>query len=182
MAKVTIKDVRYQDSVRITDTLHATIKYDADDCAGAPWDECDGHGVVSDWTRRGKRPGERVLCEDRGSKRYYNVQESQRIALRDGWDAPPYRDGTARQRAARAVDADYEYLRQWCASDWRYMVVTSTLFDGDVEVASDSLCMVESYKDYQYEAAAEMLNGMLATHDKETKERAHWAARDVATV
>lgn len=60
-----------------------TIEQDSD--MGEPWKEHDGHGVVSDWERRDKRPGERVLCSERGSKRFYDVQETMKIAYRDGW-------------------------------------------------------------------------------------------------
>jgi hypothetical protein len=64
-------------------SFKVTIEGDGD--MGEPWKEHDGHGVVSDWTSRDKRPGERVLCEDRGSKRFYDVQASSKIARRDGW-------------------------------------------------------------------------------------------------
>ena len=90
---------------------------------GAPWDECDGHGPVSDWTRRDKRPGEMVLAESRGERRYYDFAEACRIARAEGWDAPPYRTGTARQRAARAALRDFEYLRAWCSDEWCYVTV-----------------------------------------------------------
>ena len=64
-------------------TFNVTIEPDSSH--GAPWEEEDGHGPVSEWTRRDKRPGERVLCEDRGSRRYYDFAEACRIARRDGW-------------------------------------------------------------------------------------------------
>lgn len=60
-----------------------------DDDRGAPWDETPGHGPVSDWTRRQKAPGELVLCEDRGSRRYYDFAEACRIARRDDWGFLP---------------------------------------------------------------------------------------------
>ncbi|WP_052007096.1 hypothetical protein [Burkholderia paludis] len=57
-----------------------------DDCDnGEPWKNFDGHGPVSEWTRRDKRPGERILNTDSGSKRFYDVQEANKIAKRDGW-------------------------------------------------------------------------------------------------
>jgi len=95
------------------------------DHLGEPWKEHDGHGPVSEWTRRAKRPGERVLCEDRGSKRYYDAEEATKIAKRDGWDGPPY-GGTARQKAHRAVQADYDRLRRWCNGDWCWVGVVVT--------------------------------------------------------
>lgn len=65
------------------------VRTEYDDCHGAPWDEEDGHGPVSDWTSRGKLPGELVLCEDRGKRRYYDFAEACRIARRDGWGFLP---------------------------------------------------------------------------------------------
>lgn len=108
----------------LTATIHSGPDMDA------PWDNSDGHGVVSDWTSRDKNPGERVLCSDRHSKRFYDVQASTAIAKRDEWDAAPY-GGTKGEKAARAVEADYEYLRQWCNDEWFYVGVVVTDSDGN---------------------------------------------------
>lgn len=118
---------------------------------GAPWEEEDGHGPVSDWTTRDKQPGELVLNSDRHSKRYYDFAEACRIALRDGWGIGQDRLAdwteragrapTKRQIAAAAARADYERLRAWCNDEWRYVGVIVTLLDDDgapTEV-SDSL-------------------------------------------
>lgn len=64
-------------------TFRVTIEQDTD--MGAPWDEHEGHGPVSDWTSRDKRPGEWLLGSDRHSKRYYDAQAAMQIAKRDGW-------------------------------------------------------------------------------------------------
>jgi hypothetical protein len=119
-----------------------------DDDHGAPWEECDGHGPVSEWTSRDKRPGEMTLCEDRGRRRYYDFREACKIARADGRDAPPYREGTKRQRAARAALADYEYLRRWCNDVWCYVgVIVAPVCPccGDVnESESQSVWGIES--------------------------------------
>ena len=60
---------------------------------GAPWEEEDGHGPVSEWTSRAKLPGEVIIAKDRGSYRYYDFAGACRIARRDGWDAKPYNTG-----------------------------------------------------------------------------------------
>lgn len=61
-----------------------------DDSHGTPWEECDGHGDVSDWTTRDKRPGEFILSDDgRGRKRFYDFASSCRIARQDGWGSLP---------------------------------------------------------------------------------------------
>lgn len=70
----------------------------ATDCdTGAPWIEHDGHGIVSDWTSRDKKPGELVLaCDGRGRarngvRRFYDFAETVKIARRDGWGIAPYK-------------------------------------------------------------------------------------------
>lgn len=72
-------------------TLTATTEYD--NSHGAPWQECDGHGPVSEWTTRDKLPGELVLCSDHGCKHYYDYAEACRAARAEGWGflpAPQY--------------------------------------------------------------------------------------------
>ncbi|HDR9217360.1 TPA: hypothetical protein QDB35_000029 [Burkholderia vietnamiensis] len=66
-------------------TYRFRVNVENDDDKGAPWDEEDGHGPVSDWTTRDQRRGEWVLSSDHGSKRFYDVAEANRIAKREGW-------------------------------------------------------------------------------------------------
>lgn len=96
-----------------------------DDVAETPWEASDGHGPVTKWTTRDKRPGELVLSRDGGSRRYYDYAEACKIARRDGWNCPPYHvEGeTAKQRAARAVMADFKRLKSWCNDGWHYVGV-----------------------------------------------------------
>lgn len=68
-------------------TLTVRTEYDSD--YGTPWDNDCGHGPVSDWTTRDKRPGELVLSSERGSARFYDYAEACRIARRDGWGFLP---------------------------------------------------------------------------------------------
>ena len=73
-----------------------------DEDMGPPWKEHDGHGPVSEWrSGSSKRPGERILCEDRGHCRFYDFAEAVKIARKDKWDAPPYGTGTPGERAVR---------------------------------------------------------------------------------
>lgn len=143
-------------------TFRVTTEQDTD--RGAPWEECDGHGPVSDWTSRDKLPGELVLNSDGRQRRYYDFAEACRIARRDGWDAPPYGTGTARQRAARAARADFEHLRAWCSDEWAYMGVIVDLLDdeGDV-IDSDSLWGIDGDDVYLDEVARDMAEGLAAT-------------------
>jgi len=105
--------------------LTATVHHDPD--AGMPWEREDGHGPVSEWTSRDKQPGERVLSSDRQSKRFYNFAEAVEIAKRDGWDAEPFGQGTAGERAARAAEADFKALKAWCNDEWTYAGVAVTV-------------------------------------------------------
>lgn len=62
-----------------------------------PWDNEDGHGPVSDWERRAKRPGELILCGDGRGRlgtddmhRFYDFQAAVRQAREEGWGFLPY--------------------------------------------------------------------------------------------
>jgi hypothetical protein len=67
------------------------VEFPRDDDRGAPWLEEDGHGPVTGLERREKAPGEMVLNDDRGAKRFYDFQEAVKIARRDGWGFLPYK-------------------------------------------------------------------------------------------
>lgn len=99
---------------------------------GPPWEELEGHGVVTDWTTRGKRPSELVLNSDgRGRYRYYDFAASVRVAKRDNWGCREDSQGmTRKQIAAHAVQEDYRRLRAWCEDDWHWVGVVVTLLHG----------------------------------------------------
>lgn len=141
------------------------VEYIDDQDAGAPWENSDGHGVVTDWQLRDKRPGELILCTDHRAHRFYDYAASCRLALRDGWDAAPHNDGseTKRQQAAKAARADFEYLRGWCNDEWRYVGVVVTLLDdeGEKTEVSDSLWGVETFGDYHKTEARTMADELL---------------------
>lgn len=121
------------------------VEITPDEYVCSPWKEFGGTGPVSEWTRREKRAGEWILCEDRGSKQYYDFAEAMKKAKREGWDTPPYGVGTAGERAVRAVTADFERLRRWCNDQWIYAVLHVTLLDefGDETEYDDCLGWVE---------------------------------------
>lgn len=124
--------------------LAVRLEYDCDH--GTPWEECDGHGPVSEWTTRAKLSGELELCRDRSHRRFYDFAEACRIARRDGWNAAPYvvAGETARQKAARAARADFERLRAWCTDEWHWLGVVVTASRNGIELGRDSLWGIES--------------------------------------
>lgn len=152
----------YQDTIEI-DGMSFAVYLDRDEDMRAPWRGYDCHGPVSGWMSRGKRPGELVLCEDRGSKRYYDFAEACRIARRDGWGGFK---GAPRQRAALAARADYERLRAWCKDEWYYAVIQVRLLDefGDEIARSSCLGGVESddWQSCAEELARELIAGCQA--------------------
>lgn len=74
-----------------------TARIAPDNHMGEPWNEHDGHGEVSDWTTRDKRPGELELsrqgCGGASglSRRFYDFAAACRTARADGWGPPAYR-------------------------------------------------------------------------------------------
>lgn len=72
------------------DGFALSLSIEHDDTARQPWRDEDGHGPVTDWERRDKRPGELVLCHDHDSYLFYDFAEACRIALRDGWGFLPW--------------------------------------------------------------------------------------------
>jgi hypothetical protein len=109
-------------------TFAARVLPDHDE--GAPWENSEGHGDVSEWTTRAKRPGELVLAESwRGQRRYYDFAGAVKRARNEGWNAAPYfppGEETKGQRARKAALSDFNYLRAWCNDEWHYVGVTVT--------------------------------------------------------
>lgn len=121
-----------------------------DDNQEAPWSMCDGHGPVrrtSNDPTQDIHAGE-VVLHDGGWREYsylYNRAEAIKIAVRDGWNAGP--DYNAPNQATRAVEADMEYLRSWCAGEWHYVVVVVfplTAGGDELRSKSQSLGGIES--------------------------------------
>lgn len=153
------------------------VNIETDNDHGAPWEECDGHGPVTDWERRDKKPGELILNTDRGAKRFYDFSAAVKQARAEGWNAPPYDvpGETAGQRAAKAARADYEYLRRWCDNQWCYNVVTVTLADDGADDCGffEVLGGVEDGSpEYLQEAAEELAANVLANLREQLQKKA----------
>lgn len=138
------------------------VEIERDDCARAPWEECDGHGPVSEWTTRDKAPGELILVKDRRSQRYYDFAGAVRQARREGWGvAQPPEGATKGQIAAMAARQDYACLRAWCNDEWHYVTVTVT---DPITGEHESLGRVESDDEvYLAECACNLADELAAS-------------------
>lgn len=137
-----------------------------EDDHGAPWEECDGHGEVSDWSHRDKRPGELILNSDHGSKRFYDFEASMKKAKKDGWGmANPPEGATPGKILELAVMRDYNHLKAWCDNEWHYVTVQvyPLTEDGDELVSkSEYLGGVEDSEDAYIKEVALQLIGEIA--------------------
>lgn len=141
------------------------VEYEPDCGSAYSWDNCEGHGPVRRTGSRhtehhsGKKPGERPLNQPgrREYQFYYDWREAMQMARRDGWNTKPY-DGP--NKALRAVQADFDYLRQFLSGQWEYVIVTVTLGTGE----SESLCGVETFNNYHHTVAQELETELLAEH------------------
>lgn len=146
-------------------------RVDSNDDMGPPWVEHDGHGPVSDWTDRLPRPGERVLATDRYHHRYYDWDAAIAKALEEGWDAPPYRQGTPMEQAERAVKRDFKHMKAWCDNEWFWCTITLSVYRGTVLL--DEYAAMESGlpcndgdNSHLTEAANELLDEAIAAGNK----------------
>ena len=145
--------------------LHAIVKIEYDTGYTPPWENSDGHGVVSDWEHRGEANGRWELCEDHYSRRYYDRVETVKIAMRDGW-------GHSGGDIMDAVRRDYEYLRAWCNDEWYYVGLIVELYDANEELIGEDSCWgYESYcEDYLCSEARSWLSWILVNHRKQQRE------------
>ena len=180
------------------------INLEPDQDSGPPWENDDGGGIVSDWTSRDKRPGERVLNQDsRYSRRYYDFAATVKRARKDGWDSEPYGTGTKGERAARAVEQNFKFYRGWCNNQWQYVGVCVTDVTDDENAETDYVHAVwgcesnydEGLETYANEFIDEILREVAeaaakeqheaqeaaAKEQHEAQEAAYWADRDVIT-
>lgn len=122
-----------------------TLDHDYD--AGVPWENADGHGVITGWLRDdlvvgGKPIYEqperfRLLNNDRDTARYYDWTQSLERAEREQWGLGPEelqkltaelgKPPSPSQITSRAVRLDYEFIRGWCRDEWWYVWIQVTL-------------------------------------------------------
>lgn len=148
------------DEVRCeVDGFTLTVSLQSDYGHGTPWEIEEGHGPVSGWTSRPKRPGELVLSENRGFRRFYDFQEAVKIARREKWGMSGTESLPAGERAYIAAMADYKRLIGWCKDEWTYVGVVVTVSREGVELAEASLWGIESdAESYILEVANELIH------------------------
>ena len=149
----------YRTETRESGTMSFRIEWVYDHDSDAPWDREDGHGPVSDWEHRSKRPGEMILNSNRGSHRFYDFAEAVKLARKDGWNTAPFDWPTNGARAHAAALADFKYLQAWCNDQWHYCGIVVTLLDADGKPDSvdASLWGIESEGDDYHEEVIEEL-------------------------
>lgn len=181
-------------SARVIHADHTiAIDWYPDDTSDTPWERSDGHGPVSEWTRRDKRPGEWKLCGDHGYARYYDAQEAARLARADGWGLSEEETAKLARRLGRAptqgeiraaaVESNFQYLRAWCNDEWQYVGYTVTITDPDgheMPFPDDSLWGIDSPAMAEFEAEA--TQDARDYIDRETAAALDAACRDIATV
>lgn len=155
------EEVRY----KLPGGLIAVVRIEYDTDYSPPWENSDGHGVVSDWEHQTEASGRWELCEDHYSRRYYDWRETLKIAKRDGWS----RSGDIMD----AVRSDYEYLRAWYNDTWYYVGLIVELYDANDELISEDSCWgYESYcEDYLCSEARSWLGWMLVNYRKQQREK-----------
>ena len=182
-------DFRFNgDRVTRYDGWYVEFESEYDQDHGEPWKNECGHGPVTDWVRRDKHSGERVLCSDCSAKCYYDFAEAMKIAKHDGWGLNlgelaklTKRLGhtpTKGQITEAAVEHDFQHLRDWCEDRWHYIGVIVTLFNEDDEEQDErSLWGVEDSGDYYQTVASELADELIALHELDIREDADFASR-----
>ena len=158
------------------------VMIEADESSmGEPWVEHDGHGIVSGWSSRDKRAGERVLSQDRGSFRYYDVAATMRKARAERWGSNL--TGSARERAAKAVEADFDYCQRWARDDWYWAAIVVAPVNADDTPDPDNYDVLGGCESFAWEEVARsMAEDMIAAERREATERAAALSMGIPTV
>lgn len=158
----------YDKDVLVVDEKVVEVEY-VYDSESNPFEHSDGlDDLISGWTTRSKRPGERVLAKSHGSCMYFDWQAACKVA-REKW-------GVAKGNVVQAVQATFDHLRGWMNDEWCYVGVIVKC-----EGEEDSLWAVDTCNDYHRTVAKEMAEGVVERVNRERRERAYWAARGVLT-
>lgn len=171
-----------------------TCEVDVDNDLRYPWEEFDGYGVITmayTWSSlKGidKKPGQVILHHgERGCYTYlYDVQASQKKALKEGWGYVGGDDEfgiTKRQRAAEAVKRDIEECRKWLRGDKFWVTIRVYPTEQGDEAAEDlgGLEWDDYDTTYVKECAEDLAEVIAKRVKKEAAEAEYWASRDTVT-
>jgi hypothetical protein len=135
--------------------------------ASPPWED-DGHGPVTDWTRRCKRAGEIILSTRGENCRYYDFAGAVKKAREEGWGLTQEsltllttrlgREPTRGQVCAEAAEQDFAHLKGWCEDCWEFVSIHVEVFDGEKKTSDLYVGRVGS-DEWRLEAAA-MIRGL----------------------
>ena len=124
-----------------------------DTISGPPWQERDGHGIVSGWVTRDKRPGELILSNDGKAHRYYDWEGTMARARKEGWGCgiddfmrltcKLRRCPTRKQVIEDAVRRDFNYLHGWCNDEWHWMGILVEDEETGVTCSMYSICSTD---------------------------------------
>lgn len=141
--------------------IEISIHHDTD--MGPPWTEHDGHGEVTEWERRDKRPGELILHTDGRDKRFYDYAATMIIAKRDGWGISEKaqkefvskhgRQPTKGEVCHLSVMHDFEYLKRWCNDEWHWLGYTTEIITPEDERIDGDSCWGFDEQEYMVEEA-----------------------------
>lgn len=145
---------------------YITSRIELDEFMGPPWEEHDGHGVVSDWESGERDESRWVLCSDRNSYRYYDWRATLEIAKRDGWGP---------LTPMEAVRSDYEHLAAWCNDLWCWVGLVVELRNEDDELLKEDSCWGFESTDLAYlvEQMRSWAANMIREQRREAREQRH---------
>lgn len=158
------------------------FKYDSNHERPEDWD--DGQGVT--YIKRGydypdEHEREWLLWSERYDWLIYDFKASLEKALKQGWNCPPYHEGTKLERAVRAVRENYDYLRRFYNQHWWYVGMIVELYDEDDTLLDEESCWgyESDCMDYLCEEARSWAASMIKKERRSRREERH-AARVAA--
>lgn len=154
------------------DGLNFMLQIEQDYDAGLPWENDDGHGIV---TTDPSTPGALHL----GAGWYYDQHASLAKAEQDEWGLPPeLAAGLAPHEVTyKAMLLDFQRLKDWAEEAWWYVGVIVTLLDldGGKTREHESLWCIESDSEAYLEQVGIELADMISQRVGKSKQVTHGA-------
>lgn len=179
MSKIPLPHTGYEPQQFTLYGVTFTCQLQRDEDHGPPWEDDDGRGIVTAWIDRLDRDAAdaaqlRILSSDHGRARYFDQLATLQKATRDQWGLGPeamqellaeftqYTEATIPREIVidRAVQLEYQFLRDWCEDRWEYVGVIVTL-DGAHGIERSLWGIESSEQDYLNETARELAEEIL---------------------